>query len=155
MSSCCARRHDNKNIRRSIDRRSPVRVLFYCRPRSSDVRSLCFLSRTGECCKANEMVDDTAVPSVSGVKKDVSTAILERKKSPNRLVVGKSLILPANPDLIGMTFRGDFQRSKGPWLLFLGTQLDVRRRTRFAISTFHPTDENLFPLPYLLSKSYR
>lgn len=52
------------------------------------------------------MVDDTAVPSVSGVKKDVSTAILERKKSPNRLVVGKSLILPANPDLIGMTFRG-------------------------------------------------
>ena len=111
--------------------------------------------RTGECCKANEMVDDTAVPSVSGVKKDVSTAILERKKSPNRLVVGKSLILPANPDLIGMTFRGDFQRSKGPWLLFLGTQLDVRRRTRFAISTFHPTDENLFPLLYLLSNSCR
>ena len=53
------------------------------------------------------MVDDTAVPSGSGVKKDVSTAILERKKSPNRLVVGKSQILPANPDLIGMTFRGD------------------------------------------------
>ena len=98
------------------------------------------------------MVDDTAVPSVSGVKKDVSTAILERKKSPNRLVVGKSLILPANPDLIGMTFRGDFQRTV---LLFLGTQLDVRRRTRFAISTFHPTDENLFPLLYLLSNSCR
>lgn len=75
-------------------------------PRPSDVRFPCFLSRTGECCKANEMVDDTAVPSGSGVKKDVSTAILERKKSPNRLVVGKSQILPANPDLIGMTFRG-------------------------------------------------
>ena len=52
------------------------------------------------------MVDDTAVPSGSGVKKDVSTAILERKKSPNPLLVGKSQILPANPDLIGMTFRG-------------------------------------------------
>jgi|TARA_B110000977_G_scaffold92369_1_gene122412 hypothetical protein len=37
----------------------------------------------------NEMADDAAAPSGSGVKKDVSTAILERKKSPNRLVVGK------------------------------------------------------------------
>lgn len=80
------------------------------------------------------MVDDTAVPSVSGVKKDVSTAILERKKSPNRLVVGKSLILPANPDLIGMTFRGDFQRSKGPWLV---SRDSTRCSTTNAIHNFH------------------
>jgi hypothetical protein len=37
------------------------------------------------------MADDAAAaPSGSGAKKDVSTAILQRKKSPNRLIVGAS-----------------------------------------------------------------
>ena len=80
------------------------------------------------------MVDDTAVPSVSGVKKDVSTAILERKKSPNRLVVGKSLILPANPDLIGMTFRGN---SKIERTVALVSRDSTRCSTTNAIRNFH------------------
>jgi hypothetical protein len=35
------------------------------------------------------MADDATAAPGSVVKKDVSTAILERKKSPNRLVVGR------------------------------------------------------------------
>ena len=94
------------------------------------------------------MVDDTAVPSSSGVKKDVSTAILERKKSPNRLVVGTSEILSANPDLIGMTFRGEISTdrtnpssvSRGftPW----STTNAIHK------PTFRPTDQYQF-LSYL------
>lgn len=97
------------------------------------------------------MVDDTAVPSGSGVKKDVSTAILERKKSPNRLVVGKSQILPANPDLIGMTFRGVLKDRKDRGSV---SRDSSRCSTTNASRDFHisPTDENVFPFPVSLDE---
>lgn len=36
------------------------------------------------------MAHDAANSAGTGAKKDVTTAILERKKSPNRLVVGRA-----------------------------------------------------------------
>lgn len=37
------------------------------------------------------MADDAANSAGTGAKKDVTTAILERKKSPNRLIVGRKM----------------------------------------------------------------
>lgn len=37
------------------------------------------------------MADDAANSAATGAKKDVTTAILERKKSPNRLIVGRKM----------------------------------------------------------------
>jgi len=66
------------------------------------------------------MVDDTAVPSVSGVKKDVSTAILERKKSPNRLVVDEAVNDDNSVVALNLAKMDELQLFRGDTVLIKG-----------------------------------
>jgi len=66
------------------------------------------------------MVDDTAVPSGSGVKKDVSTAILERKKSPNRLVVDEAVNDDNSVVALNLAKMDELQLFRGDTVLIKG-----------------------------------